>query len=758
MALEGIAPVIIRFGLEGVQGAEQAFQRLSKTLADVERGGAAAAMRSADERVKARKKEVDESVKLEEHFGKMKTKVADESWRGAQKALEKETREAEKEYQKRERDAERAAERLNRIDEAAAKKRADAVVSAARHAHDQMEQIQRRYATHIGSALTSSAGRLMSGASMVMGAAAGIGGGFAIADVVRERAAAEKQAALLVNLVSSGGVTPAGANVESILKKASEVSIATGMSKADIVEAATAYASNAKGGDFRGVMANLPFLANFSQTFGVGMSEAAQGLGALQSQNQSATPEELRNLMLAGRAQSVQGVVSMAQLIPQLGNIGATAALYSGDIGTNQRKLMAAAQIAATVGSHEEAGTYVKDIAEEAVKKRGKAQQLGIRFNGSQIESLDQSIEAVFRSGKGSLSGAMEVFGARGSKLFEGLLADYKKGAGPNNDVDAGVAAVMKAWQRIAGESMTDAELQKQHAESLNTSSQRIQMAFNQIREKMDDKLAPALEHFAVETLPKMLPYIEKAIDGMDHLARFLVDNPIKGIGAIIIASIAKDVGSAMIGEAVKQAIIRAMVSSAGASGVAGAAQGGAGMSTLGKAGIIGAVAVATAGAGVAAIDYLSSEDQKKQGSAAGRMSEAESLAAKIRSGNASPEDFARAKSLKSQMAKDVAYFADNAEVGMFGKAVDIVAPGTSEAKRSAMSRAAKADNEAYVNLSAALMDHVPKLVTALENNTKATTDNSKGTGPNSPRSPANPMTDGSISARIPHPPQGPGK
>ena len=109
-------------------------------------------------------------------------------------------------------------------------------------------------------------------------------------------------------------------------------------------------------------------------------------------------------------------------------------------------------------------------------------------------------------------------------------------------------------------------------------------------------------------------------------------------------------------------------------------------------------------------------------------------------------------------MAKDVAYFADNAEVGMFGKAVDIVAPGTSEAKRSAMSRAAKADNEAYVNLSAALMDHVPKLVTALENNTKATTDNSKGTGPNSPRSPANPMTDGSISARIPHPPQGPGK
>ena len=63
------------------------------------------------------------------------------------------------------------------------------------------------------------------------GMAAGALGAFAVADAVRDRFAAEKSAAQIVNAVTSGGVTPQGANVKNILSRAGAVGIKTGMSK-----------------------------------------------------------------------------------------------------------------------------------------------------------------------------------------------------------------------------------------------------------------------------------------------------------------------------------------------------------------------------------------------------------------------------------------------------------------------------------------------------------------------------------------------
>ena len=754
MSLEGIAPVIIRFGLEGVQDAEQALQRLSKSLADVERGGAAAAMKGADDRIKARKKEVDESIKLEEHFGKTKDKVAQDSFRSAQKALEQETREAEREFTKRERDAERAAERLNRIDEQAARKRANTMIREAERAHAEMEQMQRRYASHVGGAVSSSASRLMSGASMVMGAAAGIGGGFAIADVIRDRGAAEKQAALLVNTVTTGNTPPQGADVNSILDAASSTAIATGMSKSDVVSGALEYSRKAKGGDFQGAMANMGFFAKMSAATGASVTDIASAAGTLQSQNTDLSSGEMQQMLLNVYAQGKQGSMSMVDVAKQMGTLASTRSSFAGDVSKNQMTLMALGQLAAPEGSIEEAGIGVKNLALEAGKHSDELRAMHVKFNSrGQMESPEQLIEQVFRGTGGDMTKIEKIFGARGSKVFQALSGTFNNAGGG----EAGIEAIHGAMANVSGATMTAEQLDKQVTQMMSTPSERIARSFAMVREDLESKLAPALEHFAVETLPRMLPYIERAINVFDSLASALADNPIKGLGLIIGGFMLKELAAAHVGFVIKEVVMQS-ISGAGI-GPALLAVTSAPLAAA-VTGIIGALAaLGLAIGGYMAIKEANKQDVDSQNKGAGRMAEAESLVGKARAGKATPEDMRRLKELRGQIEQDQIYFTDQAAPGVVGKIVGSGALG-SDAKDAATARQhvmkEQADRDAMLRqaITQALEPHTKALI----ENTAATNANTKGTGTIGPGRPANPMTGGSISDRTPTPPQGPGK
>ena len=115
-----------------------------------------------------------------------------------------------------------------------------------------MNDARRRFATTITGAAGSSFRGLVSGATSMVAGALTLGGGFAIADTIHKRLAAERSASLLVNQVTTGGVAPKGADVNSILNRASATSIATGMSKEELVGGALALLAKSEGRRLRG--------------------------------------------------------------------------------------------------------------------------------------------------------------------------------------------------------------------------------------------------------------------------------------------------------------------------------------------------------------------------------------------------------------------------------------------------------------------------------------------------------------------------
>jgi hypothetical protein len=264
---------------------------------------------------------------------------------------------------------------------------------------------------------------------------------------------------------------------------------------------------------------------------------------------------------------------------------------------TRQRKLLALGQLAAPQGTVEEAGTFIKDLVSEGAKHRKSTkktmglEQMGVKFDKyGRMESPEQMIESVMRGTKGDITKIEDIFGKRGTPLFRALQNPYIQAGGG----EAGIAAVRKTMAGVTGATMDAAGLESQHEQIMSTPAAKFALAVNRIEETLKDKLEPRLAHFADKTLPALIPKFEAIIDAASGFADWFADNPIKGVGAIILAAVTKDIAGAAIGEAVKAAILRMMAGGAAGGGVPGAA------GAAGAAGGIIPKAIAVAGAGLA--------------------------------------------------------------------------------------------------------------------------------------------------------------
>lgn len=741
MGLDAIEPVVIKFAIRGVPDAERAFLRIAKSANDAEHASASGAMNAADQRVRSTRREANDREKMyatmfrdierqEKKAASDKDKFAQEEWRAAKKGLDLRVRESEKAHQQMlrlEQATERAHEAQNRRDEQAAKKRADAEIREATRAAHAVDTVQRRFGRHVGGAFVNSTSSILGGAKMIAGAAMGIGGGFAIADIVRGRAAAEQQAALLVNTVTTGNTAPAGANVKDILRQAAEVSVATGMSKEELVGGTLEYARKARGGDFKGAMANMSFFAKMATATGAGINDIAAAAGTLQSQNADLSPADMQQMLLNVYAQGKVGSMSMVDVAKQIGTLGSARSMFTGNVGHTQQVLMGLGQIAAPEGSVEEAGTYVKDFVAEASKHHDKLAGMGVKYTNGKMGSPEEMIEQVFRATKGNMGTIGDIFGLRGRQVFSGLSGSFDKGVAAGG-IEGGIAAIHARMAEVTGATMTAGQLDSQVSQLIEQPGKRIERAFNALREKAEEKLAPALEQFAVNTLPRMIPYLEKGIDAMDHFARFMFDNPLAGIGGIIAAKVTADIGGAAVGFAVKEAITMALRGSMGG-GVGGAASGAAGLGMIGGAAALAGVALVGV-AGGAAIAITDENDKNSQRSGVGHMAEADALAGKIRRGEASESDIKRAKELQGQLTQDQAYFLTEANVGATGKFVDkVTGTNVSGDRAASMRKNAAGSSDSWNQLLQALLDNemaTKKLAEETAKNTEATKSNTK--------------------------------
>ncbi len=270
-----IDPVTIDFAARGVQEVMRAFDSIEQRMVRLERAGASESRRGSRERIETTKRETNER---ERSVRKQADTQEKEAKRGAaavareqQKAQQAEVRAVEKKAAEVKRVEERLAQWKERVhirsSEMAGRFAAKEVSNEIRERKRAQAEAARGSAASVRriSGIGSNVLERGRGIMGMAGATLGIGGGFLLADVARQTLDAQKQAALLVNTVTTGSAPPAGATVGNILAQAGQVSSELGVDKGQLIGASLEYSRKARGGDFAGAMANMGFFGKMSK-------------------------------------------------------------------------------------------------------------------------------------------------------------------------------------------------------------------------------------------------------------------------------------------------------------------------------------------------------------------------------------------------------------------------------------------------------------------------------------------------------------
>jgi hypothetical protein len=662
MALD---PIVIDFIARGVTDISGAFNTVIQQAEKLERHRASAAARGSKDRIKTAQDEEKQKAKAASLMAKEKEKIERQITRDAaqeaarrdgivRKSSEMRGRMAVQEAKADVRAAQEATRGIEREEERRMRLRIRSSEMAGRQAArdaameirnaQQVSSAWGQRGRRAGGIVAGSVGNLFSGAGAMVGATMGIGGGMILANAARSEMSASKSAQLLVNSVTTGGTAPPGATVAAVLGQASMVAKAEGVDKGAVVDAALSYSRSAKGGDFNGAIGNMGFLAKVSNVTGADMSELASAAGTLQSQNQGLDTKGMQQLLLDVLAQTHQGSLSMPEVAKMAGVVGSARGAFGGDEGVNQRKLLGLAQLVAPETDPAEAGTMIKDLATEGQKHFEKLGKLGVKYNPQgQMESIEQTIDSVLTGSKGNQGKILEAFGSdRGAKLFEHLTPIYNKEGGGA----AGLEAVHKEMAGVMGATMSVGDLDKRDKETQDEPARKLSAALNQITTELGDSLEPRIKDFADNTLPKLIPKFEAIIEEATKFAGWFADNPLYGIGTVVLAAITKDLAAAKIGDEVKSIFARIFQGVGGAPPPAGAG-GGVSLLPVLAAGAAGAYAAQQA------VDTDTAAQAAGQRTEVGRLVEDTNLASRLRSGKVSPADIAQAQAEAASLSKD---------------------------------------------------------------------------------------------------------
>jgi hypothetical protein len=624
-----IDPIVIKFSSAGVPEVKAAFEQVAAqtrkfdeiATRESQRGGrarVAGAKTEAQEKERAHARLVKDTERLERQRTKEEERESKRRDALHRRSSEMAGRYAAQQAREEIAVAKEATREIERLEEQKMRIRIRSSEMAGRAAEREANQeirnatrSARANARSLGGALRGGGtlGRMAGGLASIGGAAVGIGGAMFVADAGRQQMAAQTAAAAFINSATTGGKQP-NFSIADVVGQAGAVAGETGMNKADVIGGAQNFVKLAGADQADAAMKNMRFFAKLSTATGASMQDITGAAGIIQAQNKSLKPADMRQMLLDVMEQGKQGAVEISDLAKDAGTLGSTRNAFAGNMGQNQRTLMALAQIAKpeTGGSGgEEAAMSIKHLAEDAQKaatggKRGATAPAWLKklFNDrGQMESPMALIEATLTNTKGNPLEIGKIFKERGKKLFAGIGGTYRDAydaAGGDHNVpkarEAGLAAVRAQMAPIVGATGSEKQLDQMFAEMMSTPGEKFRVALEQIETVLGNDLTPALEAFATHLSdPETQKSIKGFIDGVAGIAKYLAENPFKGIGEIVLLAVTADIAKAAIGQAIGAAILRMMGGSAGAAGVpGGGGLGGAAVNVAGAAVVVGAL------------------------------------------------------------------------------------------------------------------------------------------------------------------------
>lgn len=272
--------------------------------------------------------------------------------------------------------------------------------------------------------------------------------------------------------------------------------------------------------------------------------------------------------------QTTKGAIEMSDLQTQVAKFTAPARLIEGDAGENTARLAAIAQIARDIGgaaSPQQAATAVSSLMNTfdksaRVKAFGDANIPMRGANGLLRRPEDLIMDAIVASGGDSVKLNKFIMDAQAKRAARGFLSEYNRAGGG----DAGLAAMKSLMEHYMKGSISEETKNKnlaQHMGKTSTQVQQLQAEFDAVAKELQSELLPILR----EAKPTIVAFVRAMAD----LAAWAANNPGKAIVAAIVASIVR----AGLESALRNALERAIMGTAGASGIPGAlgASGGGG-------------------------------------------------------------------------------------------------------------------------------------------------------------------------------------
>jgi len=464
----------------------------------------------------------------------------------------------------------------------------------------------RANATHdrirLGAARTvvGGAGRGIGTIAKAGGAAAGLFGGFAAANAIEQKFAVSRQAALLAN--QAGDPSLKG----QLAKEANNV---TGFTGSETLGAMGAFVG--KTGDVDAARKIIGDLGKLSLVTGSDFTEmgaaAGNAFNVLRTtiKDPKERLEELRGVMATLAEQGAMGTIEVKDLAAVLGKMGSATHMFQGGAGGLLREVGALAQLAAQTGGAAdapEAATALARLPDDIVKNRQHFEAIGVNVlaKGSTTKLADPTeiMLRVLEKTHGDLTKMSHLFNLESVKVFRGLAPVFTEAEDQNAKLPAaqrqksgaaGRAAVLAEVNRYSGANLGGDELDKQYQSMLGEETTQVTENMKRLNVAIGDQLAPVVIRL-VPKLAEAIPTVTRLAEGTASVAEYMLDNPIKGVGAVILASVAKDVASAGLGS-----LLRGLLTGAGAGGIGPgvAAGGGAAAGLAGVAAVLG-VAAAT--------------------------------------------------------------------------------------------------------------------------------------------------------------------
>ncbi len=646
----GIPPVEINFQAKGIRDVQRAFQNIEQTIAKLERAEGTSARRSGSVRereyarvAKTAERSERDQVREVEKAEKAKTRAAERgahemirAYQKADRVVAQAMREGVREFERSERDKTRSAEQWLR------KREKEELASGRRMKHAN-EAVGRALGGAAGRGITAGAGTVARGATALVGGLSQLGGGFSIAGSVEKRLSAERNAALLANSAYIPGKNERQ-DPAKLLAQAKAVGIATNMDTNELLEGTQSYV--AKSSDLKGGMANMEFFAKVAKGTGTSFSDVTKTAGILRTQNDKLDDKSMKSMLLKTIAQGKSGAVEFSDLAKVAGKVTKTSSMYGMDQTQAQGALLGLSQFAIkTSGGADEAATVVSNFGADTLKKRGVLEKANIHATDKDGNLKDPStiIQDIFTKTNGNMGQIQDLgYGQRSMKLFAALAPTFRDAgdalgakATKAERTKAGAAAVAAEIGDMSKASYSEEDLNADFSNVMKTNSEQLESAFNVLRESVADALVPELQKL-IPMVRELTPKFLEALKGLAKFTEWFLDNPIKGIGVVMAASVGKEVAAAGIGKLLETALT----------------------TKLGQGIAIVSAAIAIEQAGEIAIAKMIEAKDKSLTDAVGgegaASNEMRAIQAKVKDGTATPEDIMKAKAVAAATEKNV--------------------------------------------------------------------------------------------------------